>query len=61
MDGNKHVVFSWNLLRFAYGAVVLLAGLDKLLGTNLIVTWSKYISPFVSAYLPVSQTVFLGG
>lgn len=60
MEGNKRVVFSWNLLRFAYGAVVLLAGLDKLLGTNLIVYWPKYISPFVGSHLPVPVGVFLG-
>ena len=60
MKGNKRVVFSWNLLRFGYGAVVLLAGLDKLIGTNLIVYWPKYISPFVAGLLPVPQGVFLG-
>lgn len=60
MEGNTRVVFSWNLLRYAYGAVVLLAGLDKLLGTDLIVYWPKYISPFVGSHLPVSVGVFLG-
>ena len=59
MNGNKRVVFSWNMLRYAYGAVILLAGLDKLLGTNLIVFWPKYISPFVGSMLPVSVHVFL--
>lgn len=59
MEGIKRVVFSWNLLRYAYGAVVLLAGLDKLLGTDLIVYWPKYISPLVAGYLPVSTGVFL--
>lgn len=59
MKGNR-VVFSWNLLRYAYGAVLVLAGLDKLLGTNLIVYWPKYISPFVAGMLPTSQRVFLG-
>jgi hypothetical protein len=60
MEGTKRVVFSWNLLRFAYGAVLLLAGLDKLIGTNLIVYWPKYISPLLASYLPVSTGVFLG-
>jgi hypothetical protein len=59
MEGTKRVVFSWNLLRYAYGAVLVLAGLDKLLGTDLIVYWPKYISPLVAAYLPVSTGVFL--
>lgn len=60
MDGNKRVVFSWNMLRYAYGAVLLLAGLDKLFGTDLIVYWPKYISPLVASFLPVSAPVFLG-
>ncbi|MDE2212993.1 MAG: DoxX family membrane protein [Patescibacteria group bacterium] len=60
MEGTKRVVFSWNVLRYAYGAVLLLAGLDKLLGTDFIVFWPKYISPLVASYLPVSTGVFLG-
>lgn len=61
MDGNKRVVLSWNVLRYAYGLVVLLAGLDKLFGTDLIVYWPKYISPLVGQHLPVSVGVFLAG
>lgn len=61
MNPNARIAFSWNLLRYAYGAVILLAGLDKLLGTDLIVEWSKYISPFVLGLLPVSVGVFLAG
>lgn len=60
MEGTKRVVFSWNMLRYAYGAVLLLAGLDKLLGTDLIVFWPKYISPLVLNHLPVSVGIFLG-
>lgn len=60
MEGTTRVAFAWNLLRYAYGAVLLLAGLDKLLGTDLIVYWPKYISPFVGGLLPVSVPVFLG-
>jgi hypothetical protein len=59
MNPNARIAFSWNLLRYAYGAVILLAGLDKLLGTDLIVAWAKYISPFVLGLLPVPVGVFL--
>lgn len=59
MKGNTRVTFSWNLLRFSYAAVLLLAGLDKILGTDLIVYWPKYVSPFVSGLLPVSVGAFL--
>jgi uncharacterized membrane protein YphA (DoxX/SURF4 family) len=57
--GMEHAARAWNVMRFAYGAVLVLAGLDKF-GTNLIVEWATYISPFVSAHLPVSVPVFLG-
>lgn len=46
---TNRVVLSWNLLRYTYGAVLLLAGLDKIAGTDLIVEWAKYISPQVLA------------
>lgn len=59
MDTNPRVIFAWRLLRYAYGAVVFLAGLDKILGTDLIVNWPKYISPFVLSILPVSVGTFL--
>jgi hypothetical protein len=59
MSPNNRVVLSWRLLRYSYGAVILLAGLDKLFATNLIVEWPKYISPFVAGILPVSTGVFL--
>lgn len=59
MNANARISFSWNLLRYTYGTVILLAGFDKLLGTDIIVNWSKYISPFVAGYLPVSTGVFL--
>lgn len=60
MNADTRVKLSWNLLRYSYGAVILLAGLDKLFGTDIIVYWPKYISPFVAGLLPVSTGVFLG-
>ena len=59
MEGTKRVVFAWNLMRYAYGAVLVLAGLDKIIGTNLIVYWPKYISPLVASMLPVPAHAFL--
>ena len=47
------------MLRYSYAAVVLLAGLDKVFSTNLIVDWPKYVSPFVSSILPVDVHTFL--
>lgn len=59
MQSFDRVQLSWNILRYAYGGVLLLAGLDKVLSTNLIVEWEMYISPFVLGLLPVSVPVFL--
>jgi len=60
MNGKKRVAFAWNILRFSYAVVLFLAGLDKLIGTNLIVYWPKYISLLVGQLLPVPVGVFLG-
>jgi len=59
MDLNARTRLSWNLLRYSYGIVILLVGLDKILGTEFIVHWSNYISPSVIGILPVSVPVFL--
>lgn len=59
MDALSRIQFSWSLLRYSYGAVILLAGLDKIFATDLIVNWAKYISPFVAGLLPISIPAFL--
>lgn len=59
MTSDTRVQLAWSLLRYSYGAVIVLAGLDKVFATNLIVAWPKYISPFALSLLPVSVPVFL--
>lgn len=59
MDSSARIRRSWNLLRYSYGIVILLVGLDKILGTGLIVHWAGYISPFALSILPFSVPVFL--
>jgi hypothetical protein len=59
MNALSRIKFSWSLLRYSYGAVILLAGLDKIFATNLIVNWAKYVSPFVAGLLPISIPMFL--
>ena len=54
-----HIARSLNLLRYSYGTVILLVGLDKLFGTDLIVSWPQCISPLALSLLPVSVPVFL--
>jgi hypothetical protein len=59
MDSNARVKLSWNVLRYSYGIIILLVGLDKIFGTEFIVHWPKYISSLVLNYLPVSTPTFL--
>jgi len=44
-------------LRWTYGLVPLLAGLDKFF--NLLTDWPKYLSPSIAALLPVAPSAFL--
>ncbi len=62
MSTQTPVVLAWNLLRYSYGAVLLLAGLDKVFATNLIVDWAQYISSQAMSMLPsVSAFLFFIG
>ena len=45
------------LLRATFGAVPIVAGLDKF--TNLLTDWSQYVSPLVSGMLPIPATTFM--
>ncbi len=46
----------WSL-RIAFGVVPMVAGLDKF--TNLLVDWSRYLSPVAAKVLPVSPGAFM--
>lgn len=49
----------WWMLRAGFGVAPALAGLDKVLRTNLLADWPSYISPLATAVLPVSGDVFM--
>jgi hypothetical protein len=59
MNNEGQVLSVWKMLRYSYGVVILLAGLDKVLGTNLITVWAKYTSPFVANMIPLSAHTFV--
>lgn len=46
------------MLRIVYTLVPLLVGLDKIF-TGLIVDWSKYVSPLLMEYIPLTVAHFL--
>ncbi len=48
----------WTVLRFTFGLVPIVAGLDKF--TNLLVNWESYINPLVLRLIPLSAATFMG-
>ena len=54
---SKHVVSAFVILKFTYGIMALIAGLDKFFG--LIADWVRFISPLVSRFTPIPATTIL--
>lgn len=48
---------SWLLLRYTYGLVPIVAGLDKF--TNLLTDWSQYLNPSIAQMLPFGAETFM--
>lgn len=57
---NREVHTAYTLLKYTYGIVALIVGLDKFFG--FVTHWPKYVSPYIAEYLPVGFTIkyFLG-
>src|SRR6266446_5414091 len=47
----------WNVLRFTFGLVPIVAGADKF--TDLLTNWDMYLNPSVASMLPFSAHVFM--
>jgi hypothetical protein len=47
----------YTLLKFTYGLVPIVAGLDKF--TNLLTDWDKYLNPSIAQMLPFSPHTFM--
>ena len=47
----------WQILRIAFVAVPIIAGLDKF--TNFLTDWSQYLNPLLAGLLPVSESTFM--
>ena len=47
------------LLRYSYGLVLILIGLDKVLGTDLIVEWIGYVGPLAQSVLPIDPATLV--
>ncbi|WP_106793651.1 hypothetical protein [Aquimarina sp. Aq78] len=55
MDSQIKTVF--NLLKYTYGLVPIVAGLDKF--TNILTDWSQYISSGFAGVLPFEARTFM--
>lgn len=54
---NQSLKPSFTLLKYTYGLVPIVAGLDKF--TNLLTHWENYISPSITNMLPVTPHAFM--
>ena len=48
---------TWLILRFTFGLVPIVAGLDKF--TNYLVNWENYLNPLVLRVIPISGHTFM--
>lgn len=54
---NQSIKSTFNLLKFTFGLVPVVAGLDKF--TNLLTNWEQYINPNLSEMLPFPTHTFM--
>ncbi|MCK0125194.1 DoxX family membrane protein [Gelidibacter sp. F2691] len=54
---ESNVQFVKNLLKYTFGLVPIVAGLDKF--TNILTNWSQYLSENLTAMLPFEPSVFM--
>ncbi|RVT75313.1 hypothetical protein EOD40_11130 [Flavobacterium sufflavum] len=48
---------TYHLLKFTFGIVPIVAGLDKF--TNILTHWENYINPSMAAIIPFDSTTFM--
>src|SRR4051812_35606719 len=54
---NQTVKSVWTVLRFTFGIVPIVAGLDKF--TDLLVMWDNYLHPAIAGMLPFPPHTFM--
>jgi uncharacterized membrane protein YphA (DoxX/SURF4 family) len=54
---DQRIVRIWQILRIAFIAVPIIAGLDKF--TNFLTDWSQYLNPMLAGLLPMSALAFM--
>jgi uncharacterized membrane protein YphA (DoxX/SURF4 family) len=54
---NRDLNRAWVALKWTYGLVPIVAGLDKF--TNLVTDWQQYLNPLALRIVPLSATTFM--
>ena len=54
---DSRLITPFRVLRYAFGLMALLAGLDKFF--NILADWGSYVSPAAASMLPVPVSTFL--
>ena len=60
MEGRikgKHLAQTFNLLKYTFGIVPIVAGADKF--TNILTNWGQYLSPTIEENLPISSSLLI--
>lgn len=57
MENKKSLIQIFNLLKYTFGIVPIVAGADKF--TNVLTNWEQYINPSIAAMLPFSAALFM--
>ncbi len=56
-NSNETVKSVWTILRFTFGLVPIVAGLDKF--TDLLTNWDMYLHPGIASMLPFPAHTFM--
>lgn len=57
METNQTIRSVFNILKFTFGIVPIVAGLDKF--TNLLTNWENYLHPGLASMLPFTPHTFM--
>jgi len=57
IHSNQSLVKIFNLLKFTFVIVPVVAGADKF--TNLLTNWEQYLNPSIASLLPFSASTFM--
>ncbi len=56
-NANQTLASTFTLLKFTFGLVPIVAGLDKF--TNILTNWEQYLHPGIAGMLPFSPHTFM--